>query len=72
MEITRHSPAVEMRNMKSPFQYGGVVEGSAFCNHKKELADLTAAVESNEQLFLYSERRLVWFFSMPLLPSRDL
>ena len=52
--------------MKSPFQYGGVVEGSAFCNHKKELADLTAAVESNEKLFLYSERRLVWFFTMPL------
>jgi len=44
--------------MKNPFQYGGVVEGAAFCNRKKELADLTAAVESSEKLFLYSERRL--------------
>lgn len=47
-----------MRNMKNPFQYGGIVEGSAFCNRKKELADLTAAMESSEKLFLYSERRL--------------
>lgn len=44
--------------MKNPFQYGGIVEGSAFCNRKKELADLTAAVESSEKIFLYSERRL--------------
>jgi len=46
------------RNMKNPFQYGGIVEGPAFCNRKKELADLTAAIESSEKLFLYSERRL--------------
>src|SRR5437762_12651959 len=44
--------------MKNPFQYGGIVEGAAFCNRKKELTDLTAAVESSEKLFLYSERRL--------------
>ena len=44
--------------MKNPFQYGGIVEGAAFCNRKKELADLTRAVESGEKLFLYSERRL--------------
>jgi uncharacterized protein len=44
--------------MKNPFQYGGIVEGPAFCNRKKELADLTAAIESSEKLFLYSERRL--------------
>ena len=44
--------------MKNPFQYGGIVEGTAFCNRKKELADLTRAVESGEKLFLYSERRL--------------
>lgn len=44
--------------MKNPFQYGGIVEGAAFCNRKKELADLAAAVESSEKLFLYSERRL--------------
>lgn len=47
-----------MRNMKNPFQYGGLVEGTAFCNRKKELADLAAAVENSEKLFLYSERRL--------------
>ena len=28
-----------MRNMKNPFQYGGIVEGPAFCNRKKELAN---------------------------------
>jgi len=44
--------------MKNPFQYGGIVEGTAFCNRRKELTDLTAAVESSEKLFLYSERRL--------------
>jgi uncharacterized protein len=44
--------------MNNPFQYGGIVEGAAFCNRKKELADLAAAIESSEKLFLYSERRL--------------
>jgi uncharacterized protein len=44
--------------MKNPFQYGGIVEGPAFCNRKKELADLTAAIQSGEKLFVYSERRL--------------
>jgi hypothetical protein len=44
--------------MKNPFQYGGIVEGPAFCNRKKELADISAAAESGEKLFLYSERRL--------------
>src|SRR5947209_16784300 len=47
-----------LRNMKDPFQYGGIVEGPAFCNRKKELADLTAAIESGDKLFVYSERRL--------------
>src|ERR1051326_5750289 len=44
--------------MKNPFQYGGIVAGPAFCNRKKELADLTSAIQSNDKLFLYSERRL--------------
>jgi hypothetical protein len=44
--------------MNNPFQYGGIVEGGAFCNRKKELADLRAGMESSEKLFLYSERRL--------------
>jgi len=44
--------------MKNPFQYGGIVERAAFCNRKRELADLIAAIENSEKLFLYSERRL--------------
>ncbi|MGC9944967.1 MAG: ATP-binding protein [Bryobacteraceae bacterium] len=44
--------------MNNPFQYGGIVEGGAFCNRRKELADLKAGMESSEKLFLYSERRL--------------
>jgi uncharacterized protein len=44
--------------MRNPFQYGGVVEGAAFCNRKQELADLTAAIENSEKLFVYAERRL--------------
>jgi uncharacterized protein len=47
-----------VRNLKNPFQYGGIVEGAAFCNRRKELAGLVAAVENSEKLFLYSERRL--------------
>jgi len=43
--------------MKNPFQYGGVVSGDAFCNRKKELADLLRAMENGEKLFVYSERR---------------
>jgi len=43
--------------MKNPFEYGGVVGGSAFCNRKKELSDLVRAMENSEKLFLYSERR---------------
>jgi hypothetical protein len=38
--------------MKNPFQYGGIVEGPAFCNRKKELADIGAAVESSEKALL--------------------
>ncbi len=44
--------------MENPFQYGGLVNGPAFCNRKKELADLVAAAGNGEKLFLYSERRL--------------
>jgi hypothetical protein len=43
--------------MKNPFQYGGVVSGDAFCNRKREIADLLRAVENGEKLFVYSERR---------------
>jgi hypothetical protein len=47
----------EVRNMKNPFQYGGVVRGDAFCNRKKEVEDLLRAMENGEKLFVYSERR---------------
>jgi hypothetical protein len=53
-----HDALRMVRNMTNPFQYGGIVEGGAFCNRKKELADLRAGMESSEKLFLYSERRL--------------
>jgi hypothetical protein len=36
--------------MKNPFHYGGIVEGAAFCNRKKELADLTAKTSTIELL----------------------
>jgi len=42
----------------NPFRYGGVVGEEAFCNRKQELADLLRAMENDERLFLYSERRL--------------
>ena len=44
--------------MKNPFQYGSVVTEEAFCNRKKEIADLHRAIENSQKLFLYSERRL--------------
>jgi hypothetical protein len=46
-----------MRNMRNPFQYGGVVSGEAFCNRKREIADLLRAMENHEKLFVFSERR---------------
>ena len=46
-----------MRNVRNPFEYGGVVTGEAFCNRRKELADLLRAMENAEKLFVLSERR---------------
>jgi len=43
--------------MKNPFEYGGVVSGNAFCDREKEVADLLRAIENNEKLFVFSERR---------------
>ena len=43
--------------MRNPFEYGGVVSGEAFCNRRKELADLLRAIENAEKLFVLSERR---------------
>jgi len=43
--------------MKNPFEYGGVVSGNAFCDREKEVTDLLRAIENNEKLFVFSERR---------------
>ena len=43
--------------MRNPFEYGGVVAGDAFCNRKRERADLARAIRNREKLFVFSERR---------------
>jgi hypothetical protein len=43
--------------MRNPFEYGGVVAGDAFCNRKRECADLVRAIRNHEKLFVFSERR---------------
>ena len=44
----------DVRKMRNPFQYGGVVGGPAFCNRVQEIADLLRASENGEKLFIYS------------------
>jgi len=44
--------------MMNPFRYGGVVDEDAFCNRTTELRDLSRAMQQDERLFVYSERRL--------------
>jgi len=44
--------------MLNPFRYGGVVDRDAFCNRTAELRDLLHAMQQDERLFVYSERRL--------------
>jgi hypothetical protein len=65
----------EVRNMKNPFQYGGVVRGDAFCNRRKEAEDLLRAMESGEKLFVYSERRFgktsLVRFALDKLPKKQ-
>jgi len=46
-----------VRNMRNPFEYGGVVSGEAFCNREKETGDLGRAMQNAEKLFVFSERR---------------
>lgn len=43
--------------MANPFKYGGIVSGADFCNRKREIEDITRAMQNSENLFLYSERR---------------
>lgn len=47
-----------MRNMKNPFEYGGVIGGESFCNRRRERADILRAMENGDKLFVYSERRM--------------
>jgi hypothetical protein len=44
--------------MKNPFEYGSIVESNAFCNRRQELHDLVRAIDNNERMFLYAERRM--------------
>lgn len=44
--------------MRNPFRYGGVIGDEAFCNRRRERADLLRAMENGEKLFVYSERRM--------------
>lgn len=44
--------------MKNPFQYGGIVGEDAFCNRKKEIAELLQSIQNCEKVFVYSERRI--------------
>jgi uncharacterized protein len=47
-----------MRNMQNPFKYGSVVGKESFCNRRRELSDISRAMENGDKLFIYSERRL--------------
>ncbi len=42
----------------NPFEYGGIIEPSNFCNRRQEIHDLTRLIESRQTVFMYSERRL--------------
>jgi AAA+ ATPase superfamily predicted ATPase len=43
--------------MKNPFSFSGSVKDPAFCNRKKELADLKKYIKNSQNLLLYSHRR---------------
>jgi len=44
--------------MQNPFKYGSIVGKESFCNRRRELSDISRAMENGEKLFIYSERRL--------------
>ena len=44
--------------MINPFEYGGIVSSSSFCNRKNELKELRRFVENSGKLFMYGERRI--------------
>lgn len=44
--------------MLNPFEYGGVVGASAFCNRTEEVHDILRAAENGDRLFVFAERRM--------------
>lgn len=44
--------------MKNPFKYGESVTGECFANRQKEIREIRAAIESAQNIFIYSYRRL--------------
>ena len=44
--------------MENPFAFSNYVTGEAFCNRKKELADLLNSMKGSQNVLLYSHRRL--------------
>lgn len=42
----------------NPFEYGGIVGESSFCNRTQELADLSRAAQNGDRLLVYAERRM--------------
>ncbi len=44
--------------MLNPFEYGGVVGVSAFCNRTQEVQDIVRAAENGDRLFVFAERRM--------------
>ncbi|MBF0430215.1 MAG: ATP-binding protein [Fibrobacteria bacterium] len=42
----------------NPFSYTKIVSGKAFCNRKKELKDLSVYILGNQNVVLYSNRRM--------------
>ena len=44
--------------MSNPFEYGGIVEETAFCNCEEEQEDLRRAIVNGDRLLVYAERRM--------------
>ena len=46
------------RQNTNPFEYGGVVGASAFCNREREVRDLEQAARNGDRMLVYAERRM--------------
>ena len=57
--ILRHSLSVSImkQQAKNPFQYGVVVDDSAFCNRKEEITYLKTQIKNGYSTWLFSPRR---------------